>query len=504
MRGGEVGSRSPAEQAAAVTSLLRRSSSTLLRSYFGYAALAVLTLALASCGTAPTVMPSSTPIPSPAAAATPVVTATAPQPTPSTGAAPTITPPSTPSASPAAAASPVVTTPAPEPPTRVTTPDVQVGPLADQAMAFLDLFTREYSPRASATEEERRAAEFLAAELEALGYTVQVQPLTVDAREATVRTGPEDRDVRSLPMTLSGEGEASGSLVYVGKARDGDLPPEPLTGKVALIQRGEITFNEKVAQVADAGAVGAIVYNNAEGLFAGTMAEQASIPAVSISRQEGEAILGALDAGEVEASVSVLFETRDTQNVIAERLGTAAEPKTIVLGGHYDTVPNVSGANDNGSGIATLMTVAAELAETDHPMTLRFIAFGSEETGLNGSRFYVDQLGVEERLEIEMMLNFDALGTGPMVGIEGTVELVTRALDIAQAAGIAAEMEPPMAGASSDHASFQRAGIPVAFFLANDFSRIHTPQDRIEFVEAKLMGGSAALAVLLVRSLATP
>ena len=277
-----------------------------------------------------------------------------------------------------------------------------------------------------------------------------------------------------------------------------------LTGKVALIQRGEITFNEKVARVADAGAVGAIVYNNAEGLFAGTLAEQASIPAVCISRQEGEAILGAMASGEVEASVSVLFETRDTQNVIAERLGTAAEPKTIVLGGHYDTVPNVSGANDNGSGIATLMTVAAELAETDHPMTLRFIAFGSEETGLHGSRFYVDQLGVAERLEIEMMLNFDALGTGPMVGIEGTVELVTRVLDIAQAAGIAAEMEPPMQGASSDHASFQRAGIPVAFFLANDFSRIHTPQDRIEFVEAELMGGSASLAVLLVRSLATP
>ena len=144
-------------------------------------------------------------------------------------------------------------------------------------------------------------------------------------------------------------------------------------------------------------------------------------------------------------------------------------------------MPDVSGANDNGSGIATLMTVAAELAETNHPMTLRFIAFGSEETGLNGSRFYVDQLGVEERLEIEMMLNFDALGTGPMVGIEGTVDLVTRVLDIAQAAGIAAEMEPPMEGASSDHASFQRAGIPVAFFLANDFSRIHTPsgQDRV-------------------------
>ena len=44
--------------------------------------------------------------------------------------------------------------------------------------------------------------------------------------------------------------------------------------------------------------------------------------------------------------------------MIADKPGTAGDGRVVVLGGHYDTVPNVPGANDNGSGIATLLTMA--------------------------------------------------------------------------------------------------------------------------------------------------
>ena len=372
-------------------------------------------------------------------------------------------------------------------------------------MRFLQDFTRDFSPRASGTDEERLAAEFLASEFEALSYRTELQPFTVDVESAAVSVGTERTEFRALPMTLSGMDVVSGKLVNVGKARDGDLPEERIDGRIVVIQRGEITFGEKVSRVTDAGAVGAIVYNNEAGPFRGTLAEQRHIPVVAISREDGEAILSMMGGSDVDASVSVLFETRDTQNVFAEKLGTGIEPRVVVLGGHYDTVPDIPGANDNGAGIATLMTIAREVAGLDHPYTLRFIAFGSEELGLRGSQFYVGPLGLEERLNIEMMLNFDALGTGRVVGVLGDDELVTSILAVGEEAGIDSERRPSLSrGTSSDHASFRGAGIPAASFLADDFSRIHTPEDRVEFVHPELMGNSATLAILLLESLAAP
>ena len=54
----------------------------------------------------------------------------------------------------------------------------------------------------------------------------------------------------------------------------------------------------------------------------------------------------------------------------------------------------------------------------------------------------------------------------------------------------------------SDHAQFDQAGIPVVFFLADDFSRIHTSEDTLEFIEPKLMGASAVLAMHILESAA--
>ena len=68
--------------------------------------------------------------------------------------------------------------------------------------------------------------------------------------------------------------------------------------------------------------------------------------------------------------------------------------------------------------------------------------------------------------------------------------------------GVRVEHRFGVAGASSDHASFSEAGIPVAFFVADDISRIHTSQDRLEFVQPKLMGESAALGIALLDILA--
>ena len=461
------------------------------------AVILVIALAASACGssTSPTATPPS------AAAEGPPATAVA------SPALPTATAP--PLAPTVAASTPTATAESPSQSSALQSTSTLAGRLAGEAMDFLETFTSDVSPRASGTEQELAAAEYLAGELGALGYTVALQPFAVDIVSSSIELhGPGTTDAPetlNLPLTLSGLGRASGTLVYVGEAREGDLPTQSLQGKVALVRRGVITFAAKVDRLTKAGASAAIIYNNRPGLFRGTLVAESSIPVVSVSGDAGDSLRTLSSSGEVEATVSVILTTYQSHNVVAERRGVNDGDGVVILGGHYDTVPDVPGANDNGSGIATLITVAREVSERAYPFTLRLIAFGMEELGLHGSSFHVDSLSQVERESTIAMLNFDALGTGDVTGVLGDAELRSAVLQIAQDEGIVAEARLALSpGTSSDHEPFRTAGIPVLFFLADEFSRIHTPEDRLEFVRPELMGDSAALAVGLLDSLARP
>ncbi|MEO5721708.1 MAG: M28 family peptidase [Chthoniobacterales bacterium] len=59
-----------------------------------------------------------------------------------------------------------------------------------------------------------------------------------------------------------------------------------------------------------------------------------------------------------------------------------ASPEILVLGAHYDSVLGSPGANDNGSGVASLLALARRFAAGPRPkQTLRFVAFANEEPG---------------------------------------------------------------------------------------------------------------------------
>ena len=63
------------------------------------------------------------------------------------------------------------------------------------------------------------------------------------------------------------------------------------TGKVVLCQRGSITFALKVSNVLTGGGVGAAIYNNVPGGFLGTLNGTSTIPAISLSMEDGQAAL---------------------------------------------------------------------------------------------------------------------------------------------------------------------------------------------------------------------
>lgn len=371
-------------------------------------------------------------------------------------------------------------------------------------METLTFFTNEFSPRSSGTEEEVAAAEYLRDEFAALGYESSLQPFEVRSISPFGRllsiVEPETLDIRAFPMWMTAAGKVTADVVEVGKAREDDIPVGGLDGKIALIERGEIMFDEKVSEVVKAGAVGAIIYNNEPDLFVGALTGE-TVPALAISQEDGVKLKGMLETGPVTAAISLEY-TEESRNVIADKPGTPGDGRVVVLGGHYDTVPNVPGANDNGSGIATLLTIAREIADREYPFTVRFIAFGAEELGLHGSQYYVGQLSEEEIDSTLAMLNFDALGSGPQTATLGTSSLQRMVEFHAEEQGIDLRIRYTMNWGSSDHAPFHEAGIDHIVFLGEDFSRIHTPDDRLEFIEKDLLGSAAFLGMALLDMLA--
>ena len=142
---------------------------------------------------------------------------------------------------------------------------------------------------------------------------------------------------------------------------------------------------------------------------------------ILISGEDGEAIEGLLAEAETQEAIALTMRERTSRNVIAEKPG--AGEGVVVLGGHYDSVFGIAGANDNASGTAVLLAIAHKLANVDLPFTLRFVPFGSEELGLLGSQYYVGALTDKERGNIKAMLNFDALGSGSGTRVFGSNEL---------------------------------------------------------------------------------
>jgi subtilisin family serine protease len=81
-----------------------------------------------------------------------------------------------------------------------------------------------------------------------------------------------------------------GPVRFAGRGTTSDVGAVDLKGAVALMERGDIMFSEKVANAAAAGAVGALIFNNVPGGYAGTLGSPGPIPALAMTREEGLAL----------------------------------------------------------------------------------------------------------------------------------------------------------------------------------------------------------------------
>jgi len=280
-------------------------------------------------------------------------------------------------------------------------------------------------------------------------------------------------------------------------------------GDIAVVQRGNCPFFDKALNAQNAGATGVIVFNEGqEGrseAFGGTLGGPGiTIPVVFTAFSIGETL--AAGGSEVSLAVDVTTENRITANVLAES-PIGRRDRTLVVGGHLDSVDEGPGINDNGSGSAAMLEIALQMAELGYldggdfrlNNRVRFAWWGAEELGLLGSEYYVANLDEEELEEIVVNLNFDMVASPNYVrfvydgdgsasepaGPEGSafVEWIFR--DWYEQQGLASA--PTEFSGRSDYGPFIAVGIPAGG-LFSGAEGIKTDE------EAATFGGTAGVA----------
>jgi len=162
-----------------------------------------------------------------------------------------------------------------------------------------------------------------------------------------------------------------------------------------------------------------------------------------------------------------------------------------IICAHYDSVEGSPGADDDGSGVAAVLTAANVMSLYEFNHTIRFIAFSGEEQGLYGSGFYVQE-AVENNDNIIAALNADMIGFALSEEDESIIEIYEDdefvwlgdfTIDVNQEYNEYFDLEIMRSGYSwgSDHYRFWEAGYNAIFYAEYNFNDYyHSPDDTIE------------------------
>jgi aminopeptidase Y len=167
----------------------------------------------------------------------------------------------------------------------------------------------------------------------------------------------------------------------------------------------------KATNAYNAGAVGVIIYNNIPGTLNGTLGSTFTldISVTSVTLDVGQQ-LAATPGLVMRLKTDTFRGIATTSNVIAE--SKSGDPNNVIMAGaHLDSVNAGPGIQDNGSGSATILEVAEQMAKVNPRNKVRFAWWGAEESGLVGSTYYVNNLSPEQQEQITLYINFDMIGS---------------------------------------------------------------------------------------------
>ncbi|MDT8392575.1 MAG: M20/M25/M40 family metallo-hydrolase [Bacteroidales bacterium] len=335
-------------------------------------------------------------------------------------------------------------------------------------------------------------------------------------------------------------------------------------GKWLVILRGEpgeentnspfiahVGLREKVLTAKDNGAGGVLIVSGADfdkddalmRMFYDKSTADAGLPVFHIKRYLADSLFGKsisslenkistdmqphsfVSDAILEGRSEVVHQKVQTANIIGciESFDQAHGDEIIVIGAHYDhlgmggpgsgsrepdkeTIHN--GADDNASGVAAIIELAEKIKAHQQELkrTVVVVAFGAEEMGLIGSKYFVEN-PIIDMDHVVAMFNFDMIGRlseersvafgGTGTSVE-TEDLLNRYLD---EFGLKGSFSKEGFG-PSDHAAFYAEDIPVFFVSTGAHQDYHTPNDDIEYINFEGQKSVAELSYALIMDVA--
>lgn len=380
---------------------------------------------------------------------------------------------------------------------------------AQRAVEHVKYLSETIGPRPGGLEAEKQAADYVANTLKSYGYEIEYQYFPVaDQLIANVSFG----DGTSWQMGAAANGKISdvpmaSEVIYVEDGTKASDFPENTVGKIVLVKQANSTANYRlqVENAMSAGAAGVIIHSvvgsrgNYGQTFNPNLTKVVDIPVFGAAYIQGEWLKERLAKGTVTIGLTAKRHSNlQSVNVIGTKKSKSnkGDGKEVLLSAHMDSVVGAPGANDNASGTGLMLELARVFKGYNTDKDLKFVAFGSEERGLLGSRYYVDQLSQAERDNIEAVFNPDMVATKYEAAtnlyamtVDGKTNVVTNSTVAAGARLGNSDILPGKFG-SSDHVPFHNAGIPAALFiwmgidswdpLVYHIEKVyHTPQDTI-------------------------
>ena len=321
------------------------------------------------------------------------------------------------------------------------------------------------------------------------GKIVLPQP----ARRVRMLEGPiilrmTDKDIAESETTpvpaVSGGGGGRGGQAAVFRQKVSDFYVQE--GVVAVFDRG--SDGDMAAGGSDLSwqqqhPDGGTIFPNG----AGARDERAGkgVPVIALAVEHYNRMIRVLDKGvavKVELNVDTKFYDESTPNgfnTIADLPGTDLASEIVLLGAHFDSHPYATGATDNATGSGAMMEAMRILKAVGAKprRTIRIGLWGGEEQGLLGSRAYVrehiadvDTMALKpEHAKLSAVFNSDN-GSGKVRGIWLQGNIAVRPI-------FEAWMTPlhdlgvttigPRSVGSTDHVSFDNAGIPAFQFMVD-------------------------------------
>jgi len=377
----------------------------------------------------------------------------------------------------------------------------------EKAFKHIEKLAVEIGPRQGGYKEDWLAAEYIESEFKELGLKTWRQEFEIKTGHTTAQKleilEPYTETVECEGMSMlgvSGPEGIDGELIRIETTDEEYLTPE-IEGKIVITDAVKRKNLELIAKRKPLGFI--FIERHPRMLikhFWGNFPQgkdYGNFPSVRVSFESGLRLLKK-DAKRARIVVEAERDTKKTQNIIAELPGSTRPDEVIVVGGHYDSVPGVRGASDNAGGTAMTLELARVFKEKGSKRTLRFVAWGSEEMGLDGSNLYAKKLKEDDKTAKEkdeeakteldrhrLCVNLDVHGA--MIGTNAAMILGTPMLSnsvklLSRETGTVFDVKEGVY--SSDGTPLSAVGIPSVSFSRRSGIDImmHSVEDTIEYL----------------------